>query len=201
MTDETIDTRGRILEAAVNVFAQKGYHDTRVDDIVSESKTSKGSVYFYFPSKQDIFFGLIETFSGLLESRLKEAIQTGEHGIQQMDSALRVSLNLFSQYRTLAKIVLIQAVGLGAAFETRRRMINDRFAHIIQIRLDKAVEEKSIPALRTDLAARAWVGALNEVVIHWIYSGEDDLTEIIPALRDLLLRSIGVPADRLPPFE
>ena len=159
------------------------------------------SVYFYFPSKQDIFFGLIETFSSLLESRLNDAIQTGEHGIQQMDSALRVSLNLFSQYRTLAKIVLIQAVGLGAAFETRRRMINDRFAQIIQIRLDKAVAEKSIPALRTDLAARAWVGALNEVVIHWIYSGEDDLSEIIPALRDLLLRSIGVPADRLPPFE
>ena len=75
MPNEPIDTRSKILEAAVNVFAQKGYHETRVDDIVTESKTSKGSVYFYFPSKQDIFLGLIDTFSGLLESHLNEAIQ------------------------------------------------------------------------------------------------------------------------------
>ena len=101
MPNETIDTRSRILEAAVVVFAQKGYHQTRVDDIVSESKTSKGSVYFYFPSKQDIFFGLIDTFSSLLESKIDEAIQNNEHGIHQLDSALRISLKLFSQYRTL----------------------------------------------------------------------------------------------------
>ena len=71
MSTETIDTRTRILEAAVRVFAEKGYHETRMDDIVSASQTSKGSVYFYFPSKQEIFFGLIETFASLLESRLK----------------------------------------------------------------------------------------------------------------------------------
>ncbi len=192
MISETTDTRTRILEAAVSVFAQKGYHETRVDDIVIESKTSKGSVYFYFPSKQDIFLGLIDTFSGLLESRLTEAIKNEKHGIQQMDSALRVSLHLFGQYRTLAKIVLIQAVGLGSAFEERRREINNRFTQIIQTRLDHAVNDGSIPPLQSDLAARAWVGALNEVVIHWIYTGEPDLNETVPALRIFLLRSIGV---------
>ena len=145
MSNETNDTRTKILEAAVQVFAQKGYHETRVDDIVAESKTSKGSVYFYFPSKQDIFLGLIDTFSGLLESRLNDAIQKEAHGIQQMESALQVSLSLFSQYRTLAKIVLVQAVGLGTAFEARRREINDRFAKIIQARLERAVLDKSIP--------------------------------------------------------
>jgi AcrR family transcriptional regulator len=195
MSNETIDTRSRILEAAVSVFARKGYHETRVDDIVVESKTSKGSIYFYFPSKQDIFLGLIDTFSGLLEDRLTEAIKNEKHGIQQMDSALRVSLRLFSQYRTLAKIVLVQAVGLGAAFEERRREINNRFTRIIQTRLDRAVSDGSIPALQTDLAARAWVGALNEVVVHWIYTGEPDLEETIPVLRIFLLRSVGVNPD------
>ena len=199
MPNEPIDTRSKILEAAVNVFAQKGYHETRVDDIVTESKTSKGSVYFYFPSKQDIFLGLIDTFSGLLESRLNEAIQNEKHGIQQMDSALQVSLNLFSQYRTLAKIVLIQAVGLGAAFEERRREINNRFTRIIQARLDRAVSDGSIPALQTDLAARIWVGALNEVVVNWIYTGEPELEKTIPALRIFLLRSIGITDERIPP--
>ncbi len=199
MTNANIDTRNKILEAAVNVFAQKGYHETRVDDIVAESKTSKGSVYFYFPSKQDIFLGLIDTFSGLLESKLNEAIQNESHGIQQMDSALQVSLRLFSQYRTLAKIVLIQAVGLGAAFEERRREINNRFTKIIQNRLDLAIKDGSILPIPTDLAARVWVGALNEVVVHWIYTGEPVLEKTIPVLRILLLRSIGITDYRIPP--
>jgi len=199
MTKENIDTRNKILEAAVIVFAQKGYHETRVDDIVLESRTSKGSVYFYFPSKQDIFLGLIDTFSDLLENRLKEAILNERHGIQQMDSALKVSLSLFSQYRTLAKIVLVQAVGLGAAFEERRRQINDRFTDIIKARLDRAIMEGSIPPTQTDLAARVWVGALNEVVVNWIYTGEPDLVTTIPTLRIFLLRSIGIPDNRIPP--
>jgi TetR/AcrR family transcriptional regulator, fatty acid metabolism regulator protein len=197
MSNETpIDTRARILEAAVQVFAQKGYHETRMDDIVAESKTSKGSIYFYFPSKQDIFLGLIDTFSGLLESRLGEAIQQDAHGVDQVDIALHVCLKLFSQYRTLAKVALVQAVGLGAVFEERRREINDRFTRVIQARLDQAVRDGSIPPLQSDLAARAWVGALNEIVIHWIYTGTPDLETAIPEIKAFLLRSIGAGENR-----
>jgi len=192
MPNETpIDTRTKILEAAVQVFAQKGYHETRMDDIVSASNTSKGSIYFYFPGKQEIFFGLIETFTGLLESRLKEAIKAEAHGINQVDAALTASLRLFSQYRTLAKIVLVQAVGLGAAFEERRRVINDRFTAIIQTRIEKGIQDGSLPIQNAELAARAWVGALNEIVIHWIYTGTPDLEIAIPEIKAILLRSIG----------
>jgi AcrR family transcriptional regulator len=190
--DPTQETRTRILEAAVKVFATKGYHDTKVDDIVSESSTSKGSFYFYFPSKQDIFLALSDTFADLLESRLTQAMEKDTHGIQQMDAALRASLGLFTQYRGLAKIALVQAVGLGAVFEERRRAINNRLTGIIQTRLERAAADRSIPPLQAEITARAWVGALNEVVIHWIYTGAPPLEESMPALKAFLLRSIGV---------
>ena len=191
------ETRTRILEAAVKVFATKGYHDAKVDDIVSEAQTSKGAFYFYFPSKQEIFIALSDTFADLLESKVNEAMQSESHGLQQMDAALRVSLGLFSQYRGLAKIALVQAVGLGAVFEERRRAINDRLARLVQTRLEAAAAEGSIPPLKTDLAARAWVGALNEIVIHWIYTGTPPLEESLPALRQFLARSIGVAEEKI----
>ena len=65
---KTPDTRYRILNAAINVFSQKGYHDTRVDEIVRAAETSKGGVYFHFPSKQDIFLGLMDEFADLLRN-------------------------------------------------------------------------------------------------------------------------------------
>lgn len=191
------ETRTRILEAAVKVFATKGYHDAKVDDIVSEAQTSKGAFYFYFPSKQEIFIALSDTFADLLESKVNEAMQSESHGLQQMDAALRVSLGLFSQYRGLAKIALVQAVGLGAIFEERRRAINDRLTHLVQTRLEAAAAEGSIPPLKTDLAARAWVGALNEIVIHWIYTGTPALEESLPELRKFLARSIGVSEEKI----
>jgi len=195
--ESTQETRTRILEAAVKVFATKGYHDTKIDDIVGEAQTSKGAFYFYFPSKQDIFIALSDTFADLLESKLSEAVQSESHGLQQMDAALRVSLGLFSQYRGLAKIALVQAVGLGAVFEERRRAINDRLTRLVQTRLEAAAAEGSIPPLKADLAARAWVGALNEIVTHWIYTGTPTLEESLPELIKFLARSIGVPEEKI----
>ncbi len=189
--DPTHETRTRILEAAVKVFATKGYHDTKVDDIVNEASSSKGSFYFYFPSKQDIFLALSDTFADLLESKITQAMEKEAHGMQQMDAALHASLGLFSQYRGLAKIALVQAVGLGAVFEERRRAINNRLTTLIQTRLERAAADGSIPPLQAEITARAWVGALNEVVIHWIYTGTPPLEDSLPALKGFLLRSIG----------
>lgn len=189
------------MEAAVKVFASKGYHDTKVDDIVKDSNTSKGSFYFYFPSKKDIFLALVDNFANLLESRLRTRISTEANGTARVDAALRVCLETFGQYRSLAKIALVQATGLGTAFEEKRRAVNQRFIEIVRENLDAAVDDKSIPPLDTEVAACAWVGALNEIVLRWVYTGDPLPQRSLPALRRLLLSSIGVPEDRIRQLE
>ncbi len=190
-------TRERILEAAIRVFSRKGYHDTRVDEIVDESQTSKGAVYFHFPSKEQIFLALVDEFAGLLEKKLLETIQSEGDGVRGVDAALRVGLETFAKYRSLAKIFLIQAVGLGAAFEEKRLQILDRLADVIRSYLDQAVAEGDIPPIDTRITAYAWIGAINEVVIRWVHTGEPSPEQIQPVLRALLLRSIGVPEERI----
>ena len=194
-------TRERILEAAIKVFSKKGYHSTRVDEIVEESHTSKGAVYFHFPSKEQIFLALVDEFAGLLENKLVETIQSEGSGVQGVNAALRVGLETFGKYRGLAKIFLIQAVGLGSAFEEKRLQILDRFAGVIKNYLDEAVSTGDIPAINTQIASYAWIGAINEVVIRWVHSGEPEPDQILPALRTMLLRSIGVSADRIRDLE
>jgi TetR/AcrR family fatty acid metabolism transcriptional regulator len=201
MTTKSDTTRTRILDAAADVFADKGYHDARMDEIVEASQTSKGAVYHHFPSKNYIFFALIDKFTKLLEGRLKAAIEKEEHGLQRVDAAIQICMQTFGQHRTLAKIALVQAVGLGETFEEKRREINDRFAGIIQEYLDQAIDDGSIPAIDTEVAARAWMGALNEVVLRWVYTGSPEPERAAPALRTLLLRSIGVSEERIAELE
>lgn len=188
--NEALNTRDRILEAAIKVFSSRGFHDTRMDDIVEESKTSKGSIYFYFKSKQEIFLGLIDTFIGLLETRVVRIIDSPAKGSSQVSAINLEVVTLFEQYRNLAKIVLIQAVGLGEVFENRRRSMNDRFCALIQKRLDRAVEDGSLPPVNTAIIARLWVGAMNELIIHWIYNPDFDLESNIPDLNQFFINSI-----------
>src|SRR5690606_41594165 len=68
------DTKRRILEAAAEVFAEKGYYATAVDDIVRASDTSKGSFYHFFPNKQGIFLSLVDHMYSMLLLRVERAI-------------------------------------------------------------------------------------------------------------------------------
>src|SRR5262249_2277270 len=66
----------KILDAALRVFAKKGYRDAAVDDIAVESKTSKGGVYFHFPGKQAIFLELLNRSAERLRRKLEEAMDS-----------------------------------------------------------------------------------------------------------------------------
>jgi TetR/AcrR family transcriptional regulator, fatty acid metabolism regulator protein len=199
--DSETNTRDRILSAAVKVFSNKGYHDTRVDEIVEESDTSKGAVYFHFPSKQRIFLAIVEEFTGLLEKKLLEAIEREPDGVRRVNAALQIGLETFGKYRSIAKIFLVQAIGLGQTFEEKRLEILARFAAVIKSYLDQAVSEGDIPALDTEVAAYAWIGAINEVMIRWVHTGHPEPERVLPTLRTVLLRSIGVSEDRIHELE
>jgi TetR/AcrR family transcriptional regulator, fatty acid metabolism regulator protein len=201
MNTQQTDTQQKILDAAIDVFAQKGFHDTRVDEIVDASKTSKGAVYFYFPSKQDIFLAIVDKFASLLEERLKPAIAQESCGVERVSAALQVCLKTFEQYRSLAKVFLVQAAGLGVVFEDKQIAIHNRFARLIQQQLDDAVEEGDIPPIDTEVAAYIWMGAIYDMVIRWVRTGQPEPSRIFPTLQVMLLRSIGVSEERIRTLE
>ena len=183
-------TRQRILDAALNIFASKGYHDTRMDDIVDEAGSSKGSVYFHFPGKEALFLALVDEFASRLEARLTDAIASKQGGMARVEAALEAGLAVFGEYRRLAKLFLVQAVGLGQTFETKRLEILDKFAHLIQKHLDEAIADGDILPLDSQITAYAWVGAINELIMRWVQNGEPTPERIAPALRTTLLNSI-----------
>jgi AcrR family transcriptional regulator len=189
-TTET-PTRDRLLQAAMEVFAAKGYHGAVVDDIVAASDTSKGAFYHYFESKQGIFLTLMDSLGELLEAGVDAAIAEERGALRKVGAALRIVLALAEEHRDLVKIVLVEAVGLGPALERKRLDIHRRFIRVIRHHLDRAVEEGAIPRQDTALAAQAWLGTLNEVITQWLTDGTGRLADRLLPLRSLLLRSIG----------
>ncbi|HLV99152.1 MAG TPA: TetR/AcrR family transcriptional regulator [Ktedonobacterales bacterium] len=187
-------TRQRILDAAEEVFAEKGYHGTVVDDIIQKARTSKGGFYFHFPSKQGIFLALIDVLAPKLMAAVDRAIEDEDTATGKVNAALRIVLEQFSRHRRLSKILLVEAVGLGHGFDEKIVEIHGQFAGMIQRYLDLAVAEGVIEPLDTTVAAYAWFGAINEVVVRWLVTpNPEPLEHSLPTLRALLLRSVGMP--------
>jgi TetR/AcrR family fatty acid metabolism transcriptional regulator len=188
-------TRDRILQAALQVFAERGYHGAAVDDIVRASRTSKGAVYHHFPNKEALFLALVDELAARLAAAVTTAIE-GSHGaLGKVEAALRAGLETFAQHRDLSRILLLESVSLGKAYQGKRAEVHGRFAALIQGYLDQAVAEGSIPPLDTRVATLAWLGAINEVVIQSFQGNEPGLlARAVPALTPLFLRSIGAQA-------
>jgi AcrR family transcriptional regulator len=177
----------------MDVFAQKGYHGAIVDDIVHASDTSKGSFYFHFPNKQGIFLALVDRLSKLLTNEVEGAIAGRQGGVAKVDAALCTVLTTFAEHRKIAKLLLVEAVGLGQVFDQKLLEVHARFAEVIKRHLDSAIADGDIPPIDTEIAAYVWLGAISELVMRWLYTGKPErLEEALPSLRTLLLRSIGV---------
>lgn len=183
-------TRDRLIQAAMDVFARRGYHGTTVDDIVAASDSSKGSFYHYFPSKQGIFLILLDQLAGMVEAGVDHAIDREDGAMAKVEAALRVVLEVAAAHRDLARILLVESAALGHEFEQSRLGIHRRFAALIQRHLDRAVADGAIPAQDTHIAAAAWIGAINEVLTQQMALGVEVLAGL-PSLRMVLLRSIG----------
>ena len=65
-----MDTRSRIIEAARDLFWEKGYNSTSVADILSRSQVNSGSLYHFFPSKQDVLIGVLTAYRDGIEAWL-----------------------------------------------------------------------------------------------------------------------------------
>jgi TetR/AcrR family transcriptional regulator, fatty acid metabolism regulator protein len=196
--DRSRTRREQILDAAFNTFARRGYRDTAVDDIAAAADTSKGGVYFHFATKEAIFRELMRTTADRLAAKVERTVATESEPIARAEVAIHTVLTTFAGHRTMARLLFLDALGAGRAFNAETNALHDRFAGLIAGYLDEAVAAGTIPPIDTAIAGVAWFGALNEVVARWLLAEEPGrLEDAYPTLRALLLRSVGVPEARI----
>lgn len=190
--------RERILDAAAHVFSRAGYRDAAVDDIAREAETSKGGIYFHFPTKESIFIELIRSTAERLVAKVEREVAREVDPVLQADAAIFTVLRTFAGHRSMARLLLVDALGAGRPFRAELLRLHERFGDLIAGYLDRAVADGVIAPLDTRVAGAAWFGAIHEVVLRWLVADRPPpLETAYPTLRLVLLRSVGVPEDRL----
>lgn len=190
--------RDQILDAAFSTFAHRGFRDTSMDEIATASNTSKGGVYFHFPTKETIFRELMRSTADRLAAKVERAVAAETEPIARAEAGIRTVLLAFAGHRTTARLLLIDAIGAGRAFQAETTVLHARFSGLIRGYLEEAQAAGVIPPLDAETTARAWFGALNEIVSRWLVEEKPGrLEDSYPILRAILLRSVGVPEPRI----
>lgn len=186
------ETRRKIIESATQVFSEKGFYGSVVDDIVKASGTSKGAVYFYFNSKEEIFLSLVEEYVGTVAREIQTTVPRARGLVAQVEAAIATLIRSFQAHRALGKIMLIDWLAAGAEFQGKRIALKTMLAEILRGYLDRAVQDGKIAPQDTEMAAYVWLGAISEIVIRWLNTGKPDpLEEVLAPLTQFLLRSVG----------
>ena len=170
MTERSItaaDKRTLILDAAVRVFARKGYHAARVGDIAAEAGVAHGLLYHYFDSKEKLLESIFrETWAELLG-----ALEQVEANVRPADEQLRqVAAILLRSWRHDPDLVrvLVREVARSPQLGGRVDEIERAFAVLERI-IGRGQREGE---LRRDLDPRltAWIvyGALEEILTGWV---------------------------------
>ena len=202
--ERTRRRRERILDAAFHVFSRAGYRDAAVDDIAREAETSKGGIYFHFPTKESILMELMGSTADRLVEKVRRAVEVESvtDPVARAAAAIDAVLAIFSGHRSMARLLLVDGLGAGSLFRTETLRLHDRFVVLIASYLDGAVADGAIRPLDTRVAATAWFGALHELVIGWLVAEQPaPLEDTGLALRAMLLRSVGVPELRIASLE
>ena len=103
MPRKRISTKSRIVKAAWNLFYKKGYEQTTVADIISASKTSKGTFYHYFKGKE----ALLNSLSDLFDEKYEELAAVIDPAMSAYDKLLYLNHELFYMIETSVDIDLL----------------------------------------------------------------------------------------------
>ncbi|OIP45750.1 MAG: TetR family transcriptional regulator [Desulfobacterales bacterium CG2_30_60_27] len=189
----TADKHRKIIQAAIHVFAKKGFFNARISDIAKAAKVADGTIYLYFNNKYDILISLFEEEIGNLIEQVTGALQTITDPRKKLEIFALHHLGLVEENRELAEVLQVE-IRQSNIFQNGYR--NQKFAEYLDIIFAIIQEGQEQGLFRTDvnlnLMKRIYFGALDESSRLWIQSAEHDMSIAETALQicDLFLSGI-----------
>lgn len=172
-------TRQRLYEAAVELIAEQGFSATTVDDIALRAKVAKGTVYYNFKSKNDLFEELLRYGIGLLTDGFREAV-AGLPPREAVAALVRTQLDFIRRSRSFAQLLLSEMWRTNREWHRTLVLLREQAIGVIAETLRAGVESGDLPAeLDVPVAAAALFGVGLVVAVDWlVFQPERPIEEV-----------------------
>ena len=184
-----------ILEAAMHVFSERGFHDASIQDIAARAEFAVGTIYALYDTKEDLYRALLLQHAQEATAKFTEALEHGEDEHAQLWNYVQAKGRLFEHKMKLARLIFTETLGTGISFKAgpnpELKSMYDtwhrRLAQIFAAGMEHGVFRKANPL---SLAL-----ALEGMTNQFLYQSQEDpegftYDMALETIRDVFFRSI-----------
>lgn len=190
--------REEILAAARELFYEKGYQLTTVEEIAEAAEISKGTVYLYFGSKDELYVSVILEGFGELEKRLVSAVESGASVIEKITVIFSIFIDHclnHREYFRLTQYFLSESVRENLPLEMREtidshsRDLLEVASRVVRQGIEEGVFREDLdPYAASIIGWRTLTGLLDLIIFRGPGAEEGDGSELFGAAMDLFMR-------------
>lgn len=189
----TSDKHSKIIEAAVKVFARKGFFSARISDIAKEAQVADGTIYLYFNNKYDILISLFEEEIGKIIIEIKLLIENETDPRRMLEIFAHHHLKLMEDKKDLAEVLQMELRQSNKFMKEYRNTKFIEYVDVVSFIVRKGQEmgvfrKTAMPGV----FKRAFFGALDETSRLWILSPDHSYSihEAAQQISDIFLQGI-----------
>ena len=186
---KTRNTRGKIIDAAWQLFYRQGYYDTTVEEIIEASGTSRGSFYHYFQGKDD----LLSTLADVFDRKYEELAETMDPEMDRFDQLMYLNRELFAMLENSISLDLVARLYSSQLVTRGDKSLMDHNRIYYRLLRQIVLQGQERGELRLDVTAneivRAYTLCERALIYDWCLSGGDySLTQYAKAMMPMFLQ-------------
>ncbi len=148
---EKMRQRQEILDAALTLFAEKGYHRVTMHEIASEAEFAIGTIYKFFKNKEDLYKALILEKAAEFKKTILEAVESAEDEVEKLRNFVRAKSEIFRAHIPVIRLYFSETHGesfsMLAGLYTEVRQLHGEFLNKLAGIFAKGIEKKRFKAI------------------------------------------------------
>ncbi len=133
-------TKRRIFTTAIKLFAEKGYESTGIEEITAVAGVAKGSLYYHFETKEDLFDLLLEEGTNLLKNSIEIKLKNCNNPLEKLKAVIMVQIKSIIRYQDFVTVVINNTLGDNSRTKKCQKAL-DGYIEIVKDILDEGMEE------------------------------------------------------------
>lgn len=183
-------TKRKIFETAMELFAQKGYEATSVEEITSIVGIAKGTLYYHFTSKEEIFYFLIEEGMKLLKNSIEIKTSKYENSIDKIKAIVLIQIKSIVKCENLITLVISQMWGREERNIRCRNYVYE-YIKIIEDIVKSGIDKGEITGDNAEIIASGLFGFTCSGLLYRLKTGEElDIAEIYKEFSNYVVKGL-----------
>ena len=190
-----INKKELIINAAIKVFADKGFYTANVADVAKEAGVADGTIYLYFKNKDDLLISLFETKMEEILQRFSSLLDSTQNAEEKLRQFIHLYFQMIEEDQNLAEVFQVE---LRQSSKFLKDYHNQKFIDFLNLIGDILHQGQSDGQFKTDISIHTMkliiFGALDELARQWILTEDpqENLKQTADQTSNILIRSLLV---------